>query len=93
VLQKLNTKRIYNLINKRANELNRQFSKEAVQMVNKYMKKCSISLAIKEMKSKLHRNSTSPQSEQQSSRKQTNAGKDVRRKKTPSLYTDSRNVN
>jgi hypothetical protein len=31
-----------------ANQLNRQFSKEA-QMDNKYAKKCSTSMAIKEM--------------------------------------------
>jgi hypothetical protein len=32
-----------------ANELNKEYSKEKVQMVSKYMKKCSASLVIKEM--------------------------------------------
>jgi hypothetical protein len=50
--KKLTFQRIYNLLNKWANEMNRQYSKEEVQMSNKYMKQCSASLAI--CKSKLH---------------------------------------
>jgi hypothetical protein len=41
----LTSQRINSPLNKWANELNRQFSKE-VQMANKYMKKCSTILAI-----------------------------------------------
>jgi hypothetical protein len=36
---------------KQAHELNREFSKEDVQMANKYIRKCSNSLAIKEISS------------------------------------------
>jgi hypothetical protein len=33
-------------------ELNREFPKEEVQMASKYMKKCSVSIVIKEMQMK-----------------------------------------
>jgi hypothetical protein len=51
-LWELNTERTNNPINKWAKELNKQFSKE-VQMTNKYRKKCSVSLARKEMQFKV----------------------------------------
>jgi hypothetical protein len=52
-LQKLTSQRINNPLNKGANELNRQFSKEEVRMANKLKKKYSTSLAIKEMQIKM----------------------------------------
>jgi hypothetical protein len=39
-------------VKKGEHELNRELSKEEVQMTNKYMKKCSTSLVIKEMQIK-----------------------------------------
>jgi hypothetical protein len=47
----LNTKRSNNPINKWANELNREFSKE-VQITNEYMKKGPTFLDIRKYKSK-----------------------------------------
>jgi hypothetical protein len=52
-VKKLNPQRINIPIKKWAHELNKEFPKEEVQMASKYIKKCSTSLVIKEMKTKL----------------------------------------
>jgi hypothetical protein len=52
-LKKFNPQRINIPMKKWAHELNSEFSKEEVQIDSKYMKKCSTSLAIKEMQIKI----------------------------------------
>jgi hypothetical protein len=47
-LKNLNSQRIINPVKKWVHKLNKQFSKEGVQMASKYTKKCSTSLALKE---------------------------------------------
>jgi hypothetical protein len=52
VLKTLNSPKINDPIKKWTTEVNKSFSKKEVQMATKHMKKCPLSLGIKEMQIK-----------------------------------------